>query len=158
MIFGACLGRGNCRLVAFPVVTWHRRPLAHEAVLPGRTGISAGSRWRPQQDSNLRTRLRSAFPCTAATSGNLVWAAAVGRVWGAALERTMADLSGCSATTANGSIWSSTYGGLPVARKLPRARHGGRPDLCHGGASSVGSRLVPLCSHGAIASVSCVQP
>jgi hypothetical protein len=39
--------------------------------------------WRPQQDSNLRTRLRSAFPHTAATSRNAAWASCTGRVWDA---------------------------------------------------------------------------
>ena len=37
----------------------------------------------PQQDSNLRTRLRSAIPHTAATSRNAAFAACTGRVWGA---------------------------------------------------------------------------
>jgi hypothetical protein len=58
MIFGARRGRGNCRTVAFPVVTWHLPPLPRQAVSPGRKGVSAVHGWRPQQDSNLRTRLR----------------------------------------------------------------------------------------------------
>jgi hypothetical protein len=44
------------------------------------------SKKRPQQDSNLRTRLRRPLPYIALTSANMVADGPAGRVWGAARQ------------------------------------------------------------------------
>jgi hypothetical protein len=56
-------------------------------------GSSRYSRKRPQQDSNLRTRLRSALPCTPFTCGNVSLAAVSGRLWGRCLPIPLRGLS-----------------------------------------------------------------
>jgi hypothetical protein len=65
--------------MTFRVVIWHMRTISPTLVSAGRRHVFAGQTARPQQDSNLCTRPRSALPCTASTCGNVIVAVA----WGA---------------------------------------------------------------------------
>jgi hypothetical protein len=69
----ACLVRAYLTLFAFPQVIEAQRILSGSIRL---------SKKRPQQDSNLRTRLRSGFPCMPLTCANVDWVGSWGRMGG----------------------------------------------------------------------------
>jgi hypothetical protein len=56
-------------------------------VIAGERAIGPGNKKRPQQDSNLRSRLRRALIARAMTSGNMQDSRAAGCTWGAGWGR-----------------------------------------------------------------------
>ena len=75
---GPRMGRDGFRPCAYPQVR----------ALHLLSGCSIGySKKRPQQDSNLRARLRGAYPCTAPACGNVIFAVAWGAYGGHGIVR-----------------------------------------------------------------------
>jgi hypothetical protein len=72
------------RFLADDGVRWLLRFLANQSIIPAQRPDPSKTKKRPQQDSNLRSRLRRARPQNPLTNGGTDLRGQLGRVWGVA--------------------------------------------------------------------------